>query len=399
MKSYSKKIFKLFLNIIFIFISTLIISFSYADSLFVSTNANSQTLEVTYFFNFTQGSPNSIIAIEKPQDAILVRGVDSDNNLIQPSIIGDFFRFELLTRDIDNFTIIFTSRETFQNIISNSEQVLYVNSNIKLDRIHVDFDTIKNFEQVTEIFPRNYEYNEETNRIIITQIGALEDNMFRIRYERQESSLVSTWLIILLIIPIIFFIALYFVLKVKPESKEKKLDEFISKEEKEKKDSQNVYLDELKTHSKSKEKEEIIKTNPSSINVVYSLEDENNNNLHEENIDDIKLTQEDKNVTNSESSSDKNSLPSTKINKIEEYIQKYLTENEQDIIRVISKQEGIMQQEILDNLPIFTKSTLSKIISKLEGKKIIERVRVGKVNKLFIGSELKKLVGEEKPQQ
>ncbi|MFT4244654.1 MAG: helix-turn-helix transcriptional regulator [Candidatus Woesearchaeota archaeon] len=394
----TSKIFKLFLNFLFVLlICTLIISFSHADSLFVSTNADSHTLEITYFFNFTQGSPNSIIAIEKPQDANLIRGIDSKNNIIEPSIIGDFFRFELLSRDIDNFTITFTSRETYQNIVSNFEQVLYVNSNIKLDIIQVNFDTVKNFDLITEIFPRNYKYHEGESRIIITQVGALEDNMFRIRYKREESSSISNWIIILLIIPIFFFITLYIVLKIKPESKEKKLDDFINKEEKEKKESQNIYLDELKTNSKSKEKE-LIEPSSSSLNVVYSLDNENVDNSVEQNIDKIKITREDKNTNYSKSDTNISNSSLNEIDKIEEFIQKYLTENEQDVVRVISKQEGIMQQEILDNLPIFTKSTLSKIISKLERKKIIERVRVGKVNKLFIGNELKKLVEDEKIQ-
>lgn len=397
------------------------INSSFGDVLSVSTQAiNTNSLEITYIFDFNQGSPNSIIAIEKPQDSIFISAIDSNSNSMTPSIIGDFYRFELVERDIDNFTIIFSSSNTYLEIFRTGEQILFVNSNIKLEKINLDFDVIKNFDDIIEIFPRNYEYLEEENRILITQLGALEDNMFRIRYRVENDSSISTWIIVLLTIPIIFFIALYFVIKIKPVNKEKKLDEFINKNSNEestednnssKKDSnlnsnnnnddsdnnnddntsiKSVKSQDLENATKKNEDEIQIQLDPK---IIYTFDEKlrtDNTNNEQDVSSDISNNQESPtSIQNNEinSISDKERL--------EQYIQKYFTENEQDVIRVINNQEGIMQQEILDNLPIFTKSTLSKIITKLEGKKMIERVRVGKVNKLFLGPELKKLVLKE----
>ncbi|MCH8520117.1 MAG: hypothetical protein LAT82_05170 [Nanoarchaeota archaeon] len=379
---------------------------SFADTLSVNTNHIQDTMQITFIFNFTQGSPNSVIAIEKPQDSIFISATDSNSNSIRPSTIGDFYRFELSDREITNFTIQFSSRNTYLDIFRTGEQVLYVNSNVKLDRINVDFDIVREFENIIEIFPRNYEYEETRNRILIHQIGALEDNMFRIRYEVDNSSSFSTWIVILLTIPIIFFIALYFVLKIKPENKDKKLDDFIAKDSKNTTDD-NQNLEQISNQDTRNSSDENLKSQiQQTPQIIYSFNNEldNNNKVKDDNHLDTNINELNEQQTTIEPQESNASQVPLKKNpndndvstpKLEEYIQKYFTENEQDVIRVINKQEGIMQQEILDNLPIFTKSTLSKIITKLEGKKIIERVRVGKVNKLFLGSELKKLVSNQ----
>lgn len=401
--------------LLFISICLLYLSNSFGDTLTVRTDNIGNTLQISYVFDFNQGSPNSIIAIEKPQDSIFISAVDNQANSIRPSIIGDFYRFELVDRDIDNLTIIFTSSNTYFDIFRIGEQILYVNSNIKLERININFDVIKEFEDIIEIFPRNYEFVEETNRILITQIGALEDNMFRIRYHVENDSSFSTWIIILLTIPIIFFIALYFVLKIKPENKEKKLDDFIEKESKNNQQDGSLQDNSVEKKELNEDKNKINEKIASKINESKLEEELNSNdnskiqiqlnpeiiysyNENVDNDDNNTTNKKDKLNSSTENVEDVSHIESNTLSnkeKFEQYIQKYFTENEQDVIRVIKKQEGIMQQEILDNLPIFTKSTLSKIITKLEGKKIIERVRVGKVNKLFLGTELKKLVSNE----
>ena len=70
-------------------------------------------------------------------------------------------------------------------------------------------------------------------------------------------------------------------------------------------------------------------------------------------------------------------------------INKFLTENEKDIVNLIREHEGITQLDILSFLPNLTKSNLSKIITKLHKNKFLLRVRVGKENRIHLGEKLK----------
>lgn len=417
-----RRSYKFLVLILLSFVFVVSMQNSFANTtLEVSTTNMGDTLYFSYEFNFSTSSPSSIIAIEKPEDSIFVNAFDNEGVEYEPLVIGDFYRFELNNRDINSYTIQFTSAQTLRDIYEKDEQTFYVNSNVDLDQIIVSFDVTRPFNEVLNVYPRNYEVSEDETRITTLQEGSLDDNLFRISYESTDS--MSIWIFVLLSIPILFFVILYISLKAKPHSKDKNLGDFIRKDsENEKNNSNNKY---------SSNKATLPTSSNSDENIVYSFgnEDDNNNielddqelekkvtvekrdqklssnEIRKENkSEDINLEQNKKteqlntnqkdslNITSDKSSSD-NVVGS---NELEEYIQKYFTENEQDVIRVISNNEGLMQQEILDNLPIFTKSTLSKILSKLEKKKMIERVRVGKVNKLFIGEELKKLIKNEK---
>ena len=74
--------------------------------------------------------------------------------------------------------------------------------------------------------------------------------------------------------------------------------------------------------------------------------------------------------------------------KYEEVTQKYLTENEKDVVDVVKEHDGISQYDILNYLPSMSKSNLSKIITKLNSKRILNRIRVGKINKIYLGERL-----------
>ena len=76
--------------------------------------------------------------------------------------------------------------------------------------------------------------------------------------------------------------------------------------------------------------------------------------------------------------------------------EKYLTENEKEVVEVIKKNIGISQLDILNFLPYLTKSNLSKIITKLDSKKFLHRVKVGKVTKIYLGEALSEKVIKEK---
>ncbi|MBI4344241.1 MAG: MarR family transcriptional regulator [Euryarchaeota archaeon] len=67
---------------------------------------------------------------------------------------------------------------------------------------------------------------------------------------------------------------------------------------------------------------------------------------------------------------------------------KILNERERQVLEEIVKNEGIKQYELLERLG-YTKSSLSKILDRLEGRGLVKRRKLGKVNRLYPGEELK----------
>jgi len=66
----------------------------------------------------------------------------------------------------------------------------------------------------------------------------------------------------------------------------------------------------------------------------------------------------------------------------------YLDTNQEKIYNIIKKQKGITQQEIANTLDI-KKSHMSKILNKMERNDLIERKKVGKVNKIILEEKKK----------
>ncbi len=67
---------------------------------------------------------------------------------------------------------------------------------------------------------------------------------------------------------------------------------------------------------------------------------------------------------------------------------KILNERERRVIAEIVKSEGIRQRELMERLG-YTKSSLSKIVSKLEARELIKKVKSGKINRLYPGERIK----------
>lgn len=65
-----------------------------------------------------------------------------------------------------------------------------------------------------------------------------------------------------------------------------------------------------------------------------------------------------------------------------------LNERERQVLEEIVNNEGIKQYELLEKLG-YTKASLSKILAKLEARRLVEKKRHGKVNRLFPGEGLK----------
>ncbi len=67
---------------------------------------------------------------------------------------------------------------------------------------------------------------------------------------------------------------------------------------------------------------------------------------------------------------------------------KILNERERLVIAEIVKDEGIKQRELMHLLG-YTKSSLSKIISRLEARGLVKKVKSGKINRLYPGERIK----------
>lgn len=61
----------------------------------------------------------------------------------------------------------------------------------------------------------------------------------------------------------------------------------------------------------------------------------------------------------------------------------YLNNTQKEILNILKHKEGINQQKLSDLLKI-KKSNMSKILNKMERNELIERKKVGKINKLFL---------------
>ncbi len=67
---------------------------------------------------------------------------------------------------------------------------------------------------------------------------------------------------------------------------------------------------------------------------------------------------------------------------------KILNERERVVVTEIIKREGVKQSELMAQLG-YTKASLSKIISKLEARGLIRKVKSGKINRLYPGERIK----------
>ncbi len=65
-----------------------------------------------------------------------------------------------------------------------------------------------------------------------------------------------------------------------------------------------------------------------------------------------------------------------------------LNERERKVLEEIARNEGIYQYELMEKLG-YTKSSLSKILTRLESRGLVKRIKEGKVNRLYLGNKLK----------
>ncbi|MCA9459686.1 MAG: hypothetical protein KC550_04015 [Nanoarchaeota archaeon] len=348
----------LFVLIVF-FGSILFIS---AADVKIKTSLNENFTEFEYEFNFTIDESYSSFSIEKPKFSEIkyVRFASDPNSTIKYSSAGDYFIF----RPSDNtagkvIELKFISKSLSATTLNSNSFSTYLNFNFPVEKLNYQLYFNNHYGDILEVFPRDYEIIED-NYYEWEIISPPKDSLFLVNFEPKskpsDNSDYSYFLVILLIAPIILFIVLLIFIK----------NYFLKSGEKnEKKSSNSNNKKDLKSDLNDGESEEISKKNPKEEKLEEKTKEKIDKKTDEKIKEHIELEK-----------------------KFEEIKEKYLTDNEKQIVDIIKENNGISQNDILNHLPKLTKSNLSKIISKLHSRKILNRIKVGKINKIYLGEKL-----------
>lgn len=316
----------------------------------ITSEIKENSVFFTYFFDFEEKDGLSSFAFEKPKNSRFISAASTNGESMRPSVAGDFYIFEPeeSTRG-ENLTVYFEAPSVYSTLQSTGTFSTYVTLNFEPESLKFIYKSGPyGSREIFEVYPRDYILLENNN--IEWSIDTLNsDQLFLISYNQDASSsdISDNIFLILLLIPVLFFIILLVFLKM-TSGKDKDSNQD---------DKSKVYDDEIDEKSIPKQPEE-----DKAKKQKKTKEDQIKSQVKEE------LSFEEL---------------------FDDFIEKYLTENEQEVAKIIKDNEGIAQNDILDHLPTLTKSNLSKIISKLDGKKILSRIRVGKVNKIYLGDRLK----------
>ena len=385
-----------------LFILILIIS-----SVFIVNGANVEIISdvystetyFTYVFIFDKSESYQSFSFEKPKNSIVEFAVDEINNeTLFYSVAGDFFIFKPITTNDKIFKIKFKSNDVVNNIFEKKSYESYVNFNIPINTLKYTLNFKENFGVIDKIYPRNYNF---INNSYIWKIDNLEkDTIFLVNFKSVKSlndikkvvpnlkinnSLNSNnlkedkisiyndkYFILLVIVIILILILIVLFGKTLLGIISLKINRTIN-------DSNNS------------------SNNSNNINNINNVYDKNVEIVEDvKNINEIESSQ--KVNLSSKKLNDESSLKLNSKSKLsfEEYINKYLTENEKNVVNVVKENNGLSQYDILNYRRELTKSNLSKIISKLHVKKVLHRIKVGKVNKIYLGEVLEELLEFEK---
>ena len=359
---------------------------------------------LNYIFTF-ENETSQEISFEKVFDASIDYIVDQYGP-IKYSIENE--NLILQPQKVDNNTIIvkLRSQELSKQILSTESFRTYQKFNFDVDKFNFKVILKNNFGEVISVFPNNHtitngnkiEWEVENDRNSLYIVN-FKQEIINVEKEKDNTFLyVSIIMIAFILICIVILIVFY---KNFIHSSNKKI---------------------IKSDIKSEHKDKIKKIDNKDKNFRTVIEKDIVADKHD--IADISDNNEDNNYSNDvyvDNLSDKGDADieqesqrvEKKINKIEkkekvtedkakeevsniaqesdvvkEIIEKYLTENEKNIVQIIKEHEGIQQNEILNYIPSLTKSNLSKIVSKLHAKRILNRIKVGKTNNIYLGEKL-----------
>lgn len=327
-----------YLSYFFLFILSLHLITASSVELNIDVNENTSTF--TYIFFFEEGEKLSSFSFEKPKSSFLISANSSVEEEISYVIAGDYFIFDPELTSNQTITIVFESNSPLVSLVESNYFSTYLNFNFEVSSLDIIYSYPEYPLSIVEASPRNYELNSQ-GELRWKNVEVTKDLLVLVQYQeasgasKQGDSFEMDLLVFLLVLPVFFFmLLLYFV----------------------KKDSSKKEIKDLKQEQ------------PPSQSPSASQEKKLEEEAEFENVEDIS------------ESSDSKSLELSQV----------LTENELLVVSLVSEQEGIIQNDVLDYLPHLTKSNLSKIITKLHAKRFLKRVKVGKVNKIYLGEKSQK---------
>ena len=315
-------------KILFFIVFTLLCIFSVNSAeVKINTNIYSESTIFDYYINFDENESYKSFSFEKPRDAKLIYALESGSN-IGYSQSGDYFIFKPEDVNGKNFLIRFVSVSKSEQILNEHLFSVYTNFNFPVDNLTFTISLKEDLGEFSEIVPRNYEITKSGN-VVWKVSDVTTDTFFLIKFTDTPTTKNSFYSIIEKYWHIgLLLLVLFIFIGTAIVFKKRGYIEKIN-------------VEKLKINPfKKKEKQ-----------VKQEIVDEE---------------------------------------KFEELTSKYLTDNEKEVVEVVKNNQGISQYDILNHLPTITKSNLSKIISKLHARKILSRIKVGKINKIYLGDKIEK---------
>ena len=311
-------------------------SFVFGATVDINSEVYESSSIFTYNFNFDEEDAYRTFSFEKPRDAKIDFVVDGDGNKVKYSVAGDYFIIQPSEIQNSQFRIQFSSQSVSKEIKSKGKYSVYVNFNFPVEQLTYEVEIVDDFTEIVGFFPRGYQVSDTGS--FLWRINNVEsDTLFLIEFENTGLTSQDLWGINIMIIAgmviiILIALAMIFTFFVLPKRR--------------------------RVITKATEEKIIEKS--------------------------VKAVQE----------ANKTTVEASKKETYDEIVEKYLTDNEKEIVEIVRENPGITQYDILNYAPKLTKSNLSKIITKLNGKKILNRIRVGKINKIYLGERLEQISKE-----
>lgn len=326
--------------------------------------------QFTYHFFLEKNESYSFLSITKPKDARLISAYLGKTPLTT-KVADNYYLVSLdnavLTQDL---IIRFESNDISQQLLSKQTFSNYVGFNVPVSKLDFTYTPREEFGTIQDVFPR--EYIVKGTALTWERTLVEKEEVFMVKYDEttfnttlnNQTSQSNYNLIFIiagvsLVFIVLIFILFYFFTW-------RKFLVLFGKKEKETKKEQD--------HNQE---------HHVSIHHVKELEP----------VIEVKVTTPSISVDNSPSTID---VKKDEKHPHDEIVQKYLTENEQDVVDLVRKKEGISQYDILNEIPTMSKSNLSKIISKLHARRFLQRIRVGKINKIHLGDKFQEVKDEQK---
>jgi len=359
---------------VFVFLVLIFSIFSLnAAQVFVDVDIYSDYSLFNYEFKFDGTESYRSFSFEKPKDSVIDFIKSGKGNVVKYSVAGDYLIINPKSVKNDSFIVRFTSKSVSEEIFEKNSFTIYSNFNFLVDELVFNVELKDDIGDISSFYPRQYRVLEDDSfEWNLKDLG--KEELFRLEFSDVKSkeeilkgeNSYNKLIVILGSILVIVFIFVVFIFIFSNWFETFKLNFLKFDKKKNKKDV------EVKKIKKSKDLE-----NEKSEDKILDNSDNKENEV-ENSGDKIIVLKKEKNIKNLESD----------INEEEfrEVLAKFLTDNEKLVVGCVKENYGISQYDILNFIPSLTKSNLSKIISKLDNKYILKRIRVGKVNKIYLGS-------------